>query len=89
MRFVPVIALLALSTAAYAQEATPSPAPTPAPVKEKQVCRNMAVTGSIMGRRICHTAAEWRQIDGSNSDAAGRALDASRTRNNGMGLGRN
>jgi len=83
MRFVPVIALLALSTAAYAQDAAPSPAPTP--VKEKQVCRNMAVTGSIMGRRICHTAAEWRQIDGTNSDSARRALDSSRS----IGVGRN
>jgi len=78
MRFVFVTALLALSTPALAQEAAPSPAPA-APVKEKKICRPVAVTGSIMTKRQCHSAAEWSQIDGVNGDDAKRALDRRRT----------
>ena len=33
------------------------------PHKEKKICRSEAVTGSIMPRRTCRTADEWRQID--------------------------
>ncbi len=84
MRFVIVTVLLALSSPALAQQAAPAPA---APVKEKKICRSLAVTGSIMGKRECHTPAEWSQIDNANSDDAKRALGARRT---GMdGLGRN
>ncbi|MEP9358217.1 hypothetical protein [Sphingomonas sp. KR3-1] len=63
MRFVPVLALFALSVPAFAQE-TPAPAPqTAKPGKNdpnRMVCRSVATTGSILGgRKECHTKAEW------------------------------
>jgi hypothetical protein len=34
---------------------------------EKRVCRSQQVTGSMMPKRECHTAAEWKQQDDSNA----------------------
>jgi hypothetical protein len=76
MRFVAILALFALSAPAFAQDAPPSPKPEP--VKERKVCRVIEVTGSMMGKRECHTPTEWRQIQNANSDAAGRALNSRR-----------
>jgi hypothetical protein len=53
-------------------------ADTPAPPKEKKVCRSVAVTGSIMSRSICHTKAEWAQIDATNAQSAENALNQRR-----------
>lgn len=41
------------------------PAPTPAkPMAEKKICKRSAATESRMGaKRICKTAAQWRQMD--------------------------
>lgn len=36
------------------------------PVKEKKICRSTEVTGSLFAARECHTAAEWKQIDGKS-----------------------
>jgi hypothetical protein len=62
MRFVPVVALLVLAAPAMAQDQSSASA---APAKEKKLCRaSEASTGSIMpAKRICHTKAEWAQID--------------------------
>lgn len=54
------------------------PAP-PAPAKK--ICKRSAETGSILPARICHTAAEWKQIDAANQDGA---LDLLRRRGTGM-----
>ena len=75
MRIVTVIALLALSTPALAQQAAPAPA---APPKEKKICRSLDVTGSMMAKRTCHTREEWRQIDDANGEDARRTLDSRR-----------
>ncbi len=45
------------------------------PVQEKKVCRADTDVGSIMSKRICHTASEWAAIDAANSENAQRALD--------------
>lgn len=34
---------------------------------DKKVCRYDGATGSMMRKRICHTSAEWKQIDDANA----------------------
>ncbi|MEN2746330.1 hypothetical protein [Sphingomonas sp. T9W2] len=46
-----------------------------APKQEKKICRREVTTGSIMARPVCHTKAEWTQIDTQNAANAGQALD--------------
>ena len=36
------------------------------PEKEKKICRKEAAMGSILQTHVCHTAAEWQQIDQAN-----------------------
>ncbi len=71
MRFVPVLALFALSAPAIAQE---TPAPAPKAVKpgkndpNRQVCRREGSTGSRLNTpKVCHTLAEWKAIDGNTA----------------------
>jgi hypothetical protein len=45
------------------------------PVKPKKICRSEIAVGSIMPRNICHTQAEWAEIDETNSDNARDTLD--------------
>ena len=49
---------------------------------DKKVCRSEVPTGSRFPVRLCHTAAEWAQIDGTNGSAARTTLD--RTANAGL-----
>lgn len=81
MRFVSLVALLALSAPAIAQEA---PAAASKPKEEKKICRMVDATGSILGgKRVCHTKAEWAQI----AEQA-RLQRESRSNNNGsLGMG--
>ncbi|UZK64838.1 hypothetical protein [Sphingomonas sp. M1-B02] len=70
MRFVPLFALLALSTPAFAQE-TPSAGAHPQAAKpaDKPICRRINTTGTIMGgKKVCHSKAEWATIDGSDGN---------------------
>ena len=46
---------------------------------EKRICRKVEVTGSIMGKRECRTAAEWKAQQ--ESDAAN--VDQMRNHNGG------
>ena len=55
-----------LGSVLFAQTPTSPPASTsaPTPPEEKLSCRYYRQTGSIMpGKRICHTKAEWSDID--------------------------
>lgn len=63
-------AVFAFAIAAFA--VTPAVAKEKAPVDpNKKSCRRLDTTGSILGGRlVCHTAAEWSQIDRVNSDNA-------------------
>jgi len=71
MRKLMTLAVLCtLSTALYA-EAAPA---TEKPVKEKKICRQEDVTGSIMMQRTCHTKEEWAQIDAANARNAQHLL---------------
>jgi len=66
MRFVPVLALLALATPALAQSANSQETPKPA---EKKICRSMINTGSVMQKRECHTKAEWDAMSARSTDS--------------------
>lgn len=67
MRFLPVLALLALAAPAAAQDAAPKP--------EKKICRAVQSTGSIMSKRDCRTKAEWDTLAKAN-EKAGRNLNS-------------
>lgn len=63
---MPVLAAAFLALAATggppAEDAKSSPV-----ADDKKVCRTVAATGSIIDKHVCHTRAQWRQID---ADAA-------------------
>jgi len=40
------------------------------PKKEKKICRKLEVTGSMLGQSICHTEAQWREVDARNSESS-------------------
>ena len=67
------IAITAVPSLAPAQTdpavpATGKPAKTKKPVDPtKKTCRREAVTGSIMGSSVCHTPADWAEIDRANA----------------------
>jgi hypothetical protein len=46
----------------------------PAQPTEKPICRREVPLGSNMTRKICHTKAEWAQIDAANAGNSERAL---------------
>lgn len=73
MKFAVVFACVAFAVPALAQQAAPTPA-APDAKPEKKICRLVDTTGSIMGKRECHTKEEWRQISAANSENAERAL---------------
>jgi len=68
-------AVLAFTIAAFA--ATPAGAKDKKPIDpNKKSCRREDTTGSIMGGKlICHTQAEWVQIDDASNINARRILD--------------
>ncbi len=73
---------LAVAIPAFADQSPPpaAPAPVAAPQqvtapKPKQICRSEALIGSIARHHICHTAAEWAEIDGVKGDNAQQMLD--------------
>ncbi len=75
MKFAIMLACVAFAVPAVAQQAAPAPAAAPADAKpEKKICRLLDSTGSIMGKRECHTREEWRQISATNAERANRAL---------------
>jgi hypothetical protein len=65
-----MLTLFVLLAAAEPAQTAATPPPPPAK-KEKKVCRSEAVSGSIMPKMICTTAAERD----ANSQAAQQALE--------------
>jgi len=47
--------------------------------REKKICRSEQMTGSIMPKRTCHTAAQWATIDKQNKEDARTTLDRARS----------
>ena len=70
-------------TAAAVAPAYAAKEPTSPVDPDKKICRKQETTGSIMTKRICHTKAEWAQIDKVNGQDAERALSKRRTGSNG------
>ena len=65
------VALSVLAAPVFAQNNDVTAAPKP----EKKICRRIDVTGSIIGSKaVCHTKAEWAEIDDANAKAAGDSL---------------
>ncbi|MCC2975528.1 hypothetical protein LK533_02420 [Sphingomonas sp. PL-96] len=65
------------ASAVHAQEPRAAENPGAEQASEKQICRRMQVTGSMLsGKRTCHTKAEWVQIDKANQDAYEQARRA-------------
>ena len=56
-----MLALVAGIPAAIAQDA-PQAAPEK-PAEEKKICRAVTPTGSVMSKRVCLTAAEWKKLN--------------------------
>lgn len=76
LKFSLVLAVSLVAAPALAQDAG-NPAPVEA--KEKKVCRRVTPTGSIVAKSVCHTKAEWKQIEEENS----RNTEAFRNRGKG------
>ena len=77
MRLVFITLCCLAASPALAAQTTPAPTATPAaaaPAVEKPICRRVQVTGSNMGKRECHTRAEWRAIDNHEDPVTARAL---------------
>jgi hypothetical protein len=53
-----LLTTFALSAPAFAEDAPKTDKKDP----NRQVCRRQDSTGSIMGTKVCHTAAEWDAI---------------------------
>ena len=63
-------AALMLSAAASAREPSQGAAAPAAstPEKAKKVCRRIVPTGSIMAKKFCLTADEWKEFEARNAD---------------------
>ena len=76
MILIPMIAALAM-------QAVPAPVvPKPVADPAKKICRNETKTGSIMGRQVCHTRAEWAAM--SKAESGGRDTFRDQTTNPGQ-----
>lgn len=68
---VAALALVAAAPVLAVQDKKPDDAAK----AEKRICRSIQVTGSMMGKRECHTAAEWKQQDEQNAANADQLRD--------------
>lgn len=57
--------LILSATPAIAKDKADTPADP-----DKKICRTLEETGSILPKRVCHTAAEWKSIDTANERSA-------------------
>lgn len=80
MTFATALAMIATGMAGLqpAQDAPPAPQAKAADA-EKTFCRRETETGSRFTKKVCHTKAEWAQIDRDNSGAATDAMRRNRT----------
>jgi len=74
---LPLLVITALSTMilvapASAKDKTPQD-------PNKRVCRSEVPTGSLMGKSVCHTRAEWAAIDHQNDIATDGMMGSQRT----------
>jgi hypothetical protein len=74
--------MLSSAVPAVAQQPTVPPPSDPAPAKEKKVCRSEESTGSVFMKRVCHSSAEWSEIDARH---AGESVRFREQQRNGQG----
>lgn len=67
-----ILAAFVVSAPAFAQDV---PAEATPPEKPKKICRYEGSTGSVMRKRVCHTAAEWKAIETVNAANARTTID--------------
>ncbi|MEA3000200.1 MAG: hypothetical protein QOK17_2033 [Sphingomonadales bacterium] len=78
MKMILALAAFAMGSAAVAEDMKPADqeqqASAEAPKKERKICRREETSVGLYGsRRVCMTAAEWRQRDRSSEDIDPRA----------------
>lgn len=78
MKMILALAAFAMGSAAFAEDVKPadqeSQATADAPKKERKVCRREETSvGLYASRRVCLTAAEWKQRDHNADDLDPRA----------------
>ena len=70
-----MLVALAIFAAAQASQ-TVQPSQTMAAANsEKKVCRSMAVTGSMLRKKVCLTEQEWQAFDKQNRNNADQMTD--------------
>ena len=74
--FLPVALVLSIGAAFVGASAQTAPAPaatTPAAVNPDEVvtCRSERVTGQLIPKKTCHTAAEWAQMSANARELMG------------------
>ncbi|MGU3389124.1 hypothetical protein [Sphingomonas sp. M1A8_2b] len=75
--------MLVMLLSGLAMQATPAPGAVKlAADPNKTICRKETATGSIMGRRVCHTRAEWSAM--TKSESGGRDNFRDQTTNPGL-----
>jgi len=82
MRFLPLVVMLAFAAPVVAQEA-----PT-VDKSQKKICRTLPATGSIMGKRECHTKAEWDAMNARSRADRDRWDRESQSTNGRLGVDR-
>jgi hypothetical protein len=79
---VAALTIIAVSAPAFAADADQNP-----PKKERRICRESEPTGSRLTTRVCHTKAEWAEIDKANQETATREVQRDQAMARGDGTG--
>jgi len=75
MRLMLLAAVCGLSLTVPAAAQDSSTAAPAKPAKEKKICHLDTGTGSIVPKRVCHTRAEWAEIEKQNANSTDRYTD--------------
>jgi hypothetical protein len=67
-----VLSTLILATPVIAKDKKPQD-------PDKRVCRSEVPTGSLMGKSVCHTVAQWSAIDHQNEANTDTMMGSQRT----------
>jgi hypothetical protein len=66
----PLLLMMVWAVLPAATVAQDAPKAKAAPPTEKKTCRSLMPTGSIMGTRVCNTAAAWQRFDAYTAEGA-------------------
>ena len=71
---LPIIAMLVIAMPPALARTEPA-GPADRPAKVKKICRTQMPTGRRISESICHSPAEWDQIDAANGTVARRVIN--------------